>query len=63
MSRRAGNLGSISSRQLVHSQNEISAEKLDEPRVLERMLRIAARVELTAGARETLMVKVTDPAR
>jgi hypothetical protein len=38
-------------------------EKLDEPRVLSRLLGSAERVELTPGGSQTLTLKVTNPAR
>ena len=40
-----------------------TADKLDEPHVLERLLSSAERVELTAGGSQTLALKVTDPSR
>ena len=41
----------------------VTAEKLDEPRVLERLLNLAERVTLTAGASQNLSLKATDPSR
>jgi hypothetical protein len=40
-----------------------AAGKLDEPRVLERLLNNAERVELSPGGSQNLTLKITAPAR